>query len=351
MKKNSLYKSGIDMILSETLPWQNIAKNRILISGATGLIGRVLIDVLMALNGKMDLGIEVVAIGRDSTKAKEVFNEYLYNDLFSFFQHDMNNSMPDIGRFDYIIHGASQTHPIAYSANPIQTITTNIFGSFYLLDYASKYQNSKFVFLSSVEIYGENRGDVNSFSEDYCGYIDSNTLRAGYPESKRVSESLCQAFMKEKGVEVYIPRLSRVYGPTMRMDDSKALSQFIKNSLDGKNIVLKSKGDQFYSYIYVFDAVSAIFHIFLTGQAGEAYNISDSQSNITLKNLAAIIAKYCNTDVVFDLPSEDEKLGFSKATIAILNSDKLNNLGWNAKYPIEIGVQNTIKIIREDSYI
>lgn len=94
------------------------------------------------------------------------------------------------------------------------------------------------------------------FDEDYCGFINCNTLRAGYPESKRCGEALCQAYIRQKGLDIVIPRLTRSYGPTMLMSDSKAVSQFIKKGLAGEDIVLKSKGNQYYSYTYVADAVS-----------------------------------------------------------------------------------------------
>ena len=144
-------------------------------------------------------------------------------------------------KIDYVIHAASNTHPVAYASDPIGTITANVFGTQYLLDYAKEADCKRFVFLSSVEIYGENRGDTDKFTEDYLGYIDCNTMRAGYPESKRTGEALCQAYRKQMEMDVVIPRLSRVYGPTMLMSDTKALSQFILKSVKQEDIVLKSE--------------------------------------------------------------------------------------------------------------
>lgn len=140
------------------------------------------------------------------------------------------------------MHAASNTHPRAYSTDPIGTITANVQGTYQLLEYAVNHQCERFFFFSSVEVYGENRKDVDKFDESYLGYIDCNTVRAGYPESKRLGESLCNAFFAQKGQDFIIGRFSRVYGPTMSDEDSKAIAQFIKKAVAGEDIVLKSVG-------------------------------------------------------------------------------------------------------------
>jgi nucleoside-diphosphate-sugar epimerase len=203
------------------------------------------------------------------------------------------------------------------------------------------------VFLSSVEIYGENRGDTEKFSEDYCGYIDPNTLRAGYPESKRTGEALCQAYIAEKGVDAVILRLSRVYGATMSDDDSKAISQFIRNAVNKENIVLKSSGEQLFSYAFIADAATALLHTMLNGETGSAYNVASDRSDITLKDVASTLAKIAGVDVVFDLPNAVEAKGFSKATKACLNTERLKKAGWESRYEMNSGLDLTVKILKE----
>ena len=132
----------------------------------------------------------------------------------------------------------------------------------------------------------------------------------------------------------------------MRMDDSKALSQFIKNGINNENIVLKSEGTQYYSYTYVADAVSGLLAVLLNGETGEAYNIADEKSDIMLKDLAAIIAESVGRKVVFEIPNATEAAGFSKATKARLDSRKLQSLGWKAMYDIRTGIKRTISILR-----
>ena len=251
------------------------------------------------------------------------------------------------GEIDYIIHGASNTHPVAYSTDPIGTITSNVFGLYNLLNLAVKKNTKKLLFLSSVEIYGENDKEIDEFSEKDLGYIDCNTLRAGYPESKRLGESLCQAYIQKHNLDIVIARISRVYGPTLQKTDTKALSQFINNVLEDKDIVLKSQGTQYYSYAYVGDVVQALILLIDKGVNGEAYNISDKNSNIHLKDLAKLIADYGNKKVIFDLPSEIEQKGFSKATKAIIDSSKISKLGYKPITKLEIGIPTTIEILKE----
>lgn len=347
--RNTYYKEDLSYVMGLDLPWQKMKNKSILISGATGLIGRFLIDVLMLLNADRKLNIRLYALCRNMQKAQDVFEQYRDDDLLTIIAHDINYplALNDVDSIHYVLHMASNTHPLDYAADPIGTVTTNIIGTNNMLLFAAEHNTERFVFTSSNEIYGENKGDVELFDEDYCGYIDCNTMRAGYPESKRCGEALCQAYAAQKGLDIVIPRLTRSYGPTLKSTDSKAMSQFIKNAIEGEDIVLKSEGTQYYSYTYVADAVSGLLTVILKGKSGEAYNIADTRSDIQLKDLASHIAECTGTNVIFDLPNKIEQVGFSKATKARLNGDKLKKIGWSAKYDIKSGLDRTIKMMRE----
>ena len=344
---NKLYREDIDLIASADLPWIKLQNKSILFSGATGLLGSFLVDVLMQKN-KDGLNCSIYALGRSKQKAIDRFSKWWGDSKLFFIQHDINSSLirDDIGDVDYVIHLASNTHPVQYSTDPIGTIKTNIFGLQNMLDFAVTHNSSRFAFASSNEIYGENRGDVELFEEKYCGYIDSNTLRAGYPESKRCGEALCQAYKEQKGLDVVIARFTRSYGPTMLLSDTKASSQFILKGINEDDIVLKSLGNQYYSYTYMADAVYGLLTVLLSGENGEAYNIADEKSNIRLRNLAQIIADYTNKKVVFDIPNAIEAAGYSKATKALLDGSKLKKLGWKPFYTIESGIVRTISVLK-----
>lgn len=347
---NNLYLDDITYTAELDIPWSKLQNRSILISGATGLVGSYLVDVLMAKNSE-GLNCTIYALGRNKERAMSRFSKWYGDSHLIFIPYDINLSFErnDIGKVDYVFHMASNTHPMQYSTDPIGTITTNIIGVQNMLEFAVKHETERFVFTSSNEIYGENRGDVELFDEDYCGYINSNTMRAGYPESKRCSEALCQAYKAQKGLNIVIPRLTRSYGPTMLNSDTKAISQFIKKAISGEDIVLKSAGTQFYSYTYVADAVSGLMYVLLRGENGVAYNVADEDSDIMLKDLASTIAESVGRKVVFEIPDQTEAAGYSKATKARLNGDKLKALGWKPRYDIKSGIERTICILATTS--
>ncbi|MBQ7274499.1 MAG: NAD-dependent epimerase/dehydratase family protein [Clostridiales bacterium] len=345
---NCEYLEDILDVGSLELPWTKLQGKSIMISGATGLIGSFLIDVILEKNRIDDLDCTVYALGRNEEKAIKRFSRYQQDPHFMFIRYDVNMPLVrnDIGSVDYILHLASNTHPMLYATDPIGTITTNIIGLRNLLDFAVEHCATRFAFASSNEVYGENRGDTEFFNEHYCGYINCNTLRAGYPESKRCGEALCQAYRFQKNLDIVIARVTRSYGPTMNMSDTKAISQFIKKGIAGEDIILKSEGTQYYSYTYMADAVSGLLWIILAGENGEAYNISEEHSDVMLKDLARSIAEINGKRVVFELPDAVEASGYSTATKARLDGHKLQSLGWIPKYDIKSGLERTIRILK-----
>lgn len=339
-----LYQNEVSDILSSNYQWEKLKNTTILVTGATGSIGQVIIDVLMRLNLDNDYRCKIIAVSRNAAKAEKLFRNYWNHKYFEYISMDVSEAVAINKKIDYILHAASNTHPLQYAQEPIGTITTNVFGTYHLLSLAYK-NNSEFLLFSSVEIYGENNTDIEMFNERDMGYLDCATLRAGYPESKRIAESMCFAFAKQLDIKFKIARLARVYGLTMSSQDSKAIAQFLKNGLNHENIILKSEGNQLYSYIYVMDCVSGIFAVLLNGGDGEVYNVSGTHSAITLKDLAQMIAEEFGVSVVYELPTQIETEGFSKATKAVLNNEKLITLGWSEKTSIKEGVK---KIRDED---
>lgn len=342
MKQNQLYNDEIKDIIQEPYNWGKFRDKTILLSGASGAIGRVIVDVIMELNSSKNLHCQILAVSRDAEKARKVFSDYWNNDNFTFISCDITQGICIQEKVDYVVHAASNTHPLLYAKDPIGTITTNTLGTYYLMELAAE-QKAEFLMMSSVEIYGENISQNSGFNENDMGYINCATLRAGYPESKRVAESLCYAFANQKGMKFKIVRLARVYGATMTGEDSRAIAQFFHKAVERKDIILKSDGQQLFSYVYVMDCVSGIFAVLLNGENEEVYNISGTNSIITLYDLARLIAEEFGVDVIRKMPEKLEKQGFSKATYAVLNNQKLISLGWKEKTPIIQGIRKVRK--------
>ena len=337
-KHHSLYQEDLRQVLS-VKDIDQLKGKSVLITGATGLIGVHLVDALMALGE-----VKVYAVGRSKAKAEARLGEYYDNPLFHFIEQDVCKPFDEYLQVDYIIPGASNTHPMAYSQYPVETILINVKGVEHALELAVRCK-ATVLYLSTVEVYGNAYGN-EPFTEDYTGKLNLSTSRSCYTESKRVSEALCQSYIAERGVDVKIVRLSRIFGPTMLDSDSKASSQFIKKAIANEDIVLKSKGEQYFSYTYVSDAVAAMLYVMLHGACGQAYNISNEKCNVHLKDFAQICADYNGKQIVFDLPSETEQKGFSIAMQAILDNNKLKSLGFEPKYKMKDAVCRTIEILK-----
>ena len=341
-KNHPLYIEDLKYILS-TSGIETLSGKSFLITGATGLIGTCLIDALMLYN-QQGASISVYAVGRSKEKAKLRLGEYYGNEFFHFIEQDVREPLPSNIEADFIIPLASNTHPLAYSQYPIETIEINVKGAEYSLQMAERC-GATVLYPSSVEVYGNARG-TDVFTEGYTGDLNLENSRSCYPESKRISEALCQSYFAERGVNVKIVRMSRVIGPTMLASDSKASSQFIIKALNHDNIILKSKGEQFFSYTYVADVVSAMLFVLVKGEYGKAYNISNYDCNVHLKDFARYCADFSDMDVVFDLPSEVEAKGFSIASQAIMDNKQIISLGWSPRYAIRESLIRILNILK-----
>lgn len=319
---------GTERVAQLNYAWEKLKNKTVLLSGGTGLIGQFFINDIKYRNQIYGDKIRIISLSRHALSGE---------DNITYLERDVTKKIEFDQPVDYILHLASNTHPKQYAEDPVGTITANIFGCYNLLETARKAGAKRFVLASSVEVYGE--GTRLPLSEDYSGFINFNTARAGYNEAKRLSESLCQSFRIQYGIDCVIARFSRCFGYD-RKNDSKAIAQFLKKAVAGEDIILKSKGEQRFSYCYVADAVSALFKILLDGVDGEAYNISDDDEGKTLGEYAELIASFAGQKVVFDL-DQTKNIGVSKANYALLDCSKLKSIGWQPIYSVSEALRET----------
>lgn len=334
---NSIQMSEFEEIY-KNFNFESLKNKSILITGANGLIGSYLIDYLSYLNSQKEYNIKIFAMSRSLEKLK---NRFFKRPNLFYIEQDLNKPLSVDEKFDYIIHAASNAHPLAFSKDPVGTMKTNLLGTINLLDSIKDNQNTKFLYISTGEIYGNNVD--KAFIENDCGTVDSKLARSCYPESKRAAETLCMAYSQQYGTHTNVARLCYVYGPTITQDNSRADAQFLRNALDKKDIVLKSAGSQRRTYCYVADVVSAILTILTKAPSMEVYNIANKNSIVSIKEYAQTLASLAGTNLQFEIPDEVEKRGYSKSADSILDASKLSQLGWFPQYDIKSGLEHTLK--------
>ena len=334
-----IYAADLDAVLAGA-PVEALKDSTVLITGATGLIGACLTDALCRANRKLGLNIRIIALSRNPEQYESRF------DGVEFVACDISRPVVELPKADYIIHAASNAHPMAFSADPVGTMMGNIQGTLNLLEHLRACGGKRLLFLSTGEIYGENPDVTDGFSEDSFGKIDSMNPRACYPESKRAAETLCASYIRQYGVDAVVARLCYIYGPTITGSNSRADAQFLRKALAGEDIVMKSTGSQLRSYCYAADAVSALITVLAKGETGLAYNIANRESVHTIREYAETLAKLAGVNVVFDLPPEAERAGYSTVSRAVQNPARLEGLGWKAQYPLEKGMANMLGILK-----
>ena len=342
------YHQDLQKALGTTLKAGSLKNTRILVTGAGGLICSAVVDLLMYMNRNCDANISVYAAGRSIEKLSTRFMYWADRPELNFIQYDATKPFQSQLRYDYMIHGASNATPGLYVEEPVETMLSNLFGVQSLLDYAVRTDCRRVLYISSSEVYGK-KESMEPYREDDYGMVDLLDPRSCYPSSKRAAETLCAAYRKEYGVNFVIVRPGHVYGPTMTPSDHRASSQFPREVLQGRNIVMKSSGTQLRSYCYVLDCASAILSVLLAGENGEAYNISNKDSVVSIREMAECFARTGKKKVVFEMPSEMELQGFNRMTNSSLNAKKLEDLGWKGQFSLQQGVYGTLDAGRDEA--
>lgn len=342
--QNETYINDIRTLLQIALQWDILQNKTILITGSTGLICSAVTDILMMLNREKKYNIKIILAGRSAERIEKRFREEDYQ----FIYYDaVSGEAPDIGdiHIDYVIHGAGNAHPTAFSQQPVETMLSNIAGLNVLLKMASERKIGRLLYISSSEVYGI-KEDNKPYSETSYGYVDILNPRACYPSSKRAAETLCMAYAAEYGTNIVIVRPGHIYGPTMTDSDSRAAAQFARNALRNENIVMKSDGRQLRSYCYVLDCASAIFTVLLKGKNGEAYNISNPKAICTINELAHEFSRWGGGEVIYAQPTDSEKSSYNLMSNSSLDSRKLEAMGWSPCFDVEKGVKSMIQTMK-----
>ena len=310
----------------------------VLITGATGLIGKLCVKSLL----NSDFNTKVVALIRNRQKGIKVLGQ---DKNLQFLIQDINEPIKFNQQIDYIIHCASVTSSSDFVNKPVETIITTINGTKNVLEFARIQQNLKsLIYLSSLEVYG--KPQQTDVTETDYGYIDILSTRSSYSEGKKLTETLCISYGNEYNVPVKIARLSQTFGAGVEKNDNRVFAQFVKSVINKENIILHTKGDTARNYCYTTDAVRAIFTIMTKGKNNNAYNIANKNTYISIADMAKSLEN-ANTKVVFDI--DDKNRGFNPSMQICLNTEKLENLGWNTKVDLPEMFERTIKSMTEEN--
>lgn len=295
----------------------------ILVTGATGLIGAALVRRYAAA------GWRVFAAVRNVAKGEKLFAGA---DNVTVVEWDVLRPAPqDLPRAECVIHAASETSSQAFVTRPVETIASVVDGTRHVLDYARRSQVKAMVYLSTMEVYGAPSADP--VRETDYGYLDPTSVRASYPEAKRLAETLCVASASEYGVPVRIARLTQTFGEGVRYDDGRVFAEFARAILERRDIVLKTEGTTARCYCYLGDAVEAIATILEKGASGEAYTVANEATYCTIREMAeALVAAHpeAGSRVVIDTAGAAAR-GFAPPFRMRLDCAKLRSLGWEPK--------------------
>ena len=294
---NDILKQDIEFIHKQ-VDFSRLENKTVLVTGATGLIGSSIIISMLEWNRKNDKKINVVAISAD-----------------------------------YIIHGASQTSSKAFVNEPVETIMTAIQGTKNMLDIARKSSCSGFVYLSSMEVYGTPLTDEKIY-EDRPSNLNVMEVRTCYPESKRMCENLCVSYSSEYDVPAKVVRLTQTFGTGVQYNDGRVFAEFARCVVEGRNIVLKTKGETKRNYLYTADAVTAILTVLLDGEPANAYNAANEETYCSIYEMACEVAKLNEKgiEVVIEENNDLSKFGYAPTLKMNLSTDKLKALGWKPAY-------------------
>ncbi len=344
--KSSTYTSLLKNISLDNKDMLNALDGKtVMITGASGMIGSFIADMLMYANISGMINCRVIATGRNSDRLKSRFSQYAENDAFIPMSHDVTKEFSADEHIDCIIHAASNADPASFSKYPVDTLLANIMGTYNLLEFCRKNGVARFVFVSSGEFYGSSENIIGGFKESDLGKLNFSTSRVCYPEGKRSSEALCKCYETQYGLDVISVRPCHIFGPTMTDTDSRAVSQFFRNALASKDIQLNSPGNIERSQCYVADAAVGILTALVYGKKGEAYNISDPALKMTIREFAQVVADASNTKLLFGNPSDSAVTEPVPDKRQVLDSSKLFSLGWKLCKGDKI--KETITILKE----
>lgn len=313
----------------------------VLVTGGAGFIGSHLCDALI------ERGDEVICVDNYFTGSEKNIKHILENKLFKFIECDVIHQgtkdillAPEINPIQIIFNLACPASPVHYQHDPVETVRTNVVGTWNMLELA-KAKKSVFLQASTSEVYGD--PEVHPQPETYVGHVNPLGPRACYDEGKRCAETLCSDYHREYGLTTKIARIFNTYGPRMAENDGRVVSNFILQALRNEPITIYGDGSHTRSFQYVSDLVRGLLALADHDSFHGPVNIG-TQFEMSVKDLAELIVKLTgsSSEIVFQnaLPEDDPKKRRPDTSLA------KKELGWEAEIGVEEGLGETIEYFR-----
>lgn len=344
MIKDSVLIEDMDFIAEKVFKDKYFSNSTILITGATGLVGSLLVKSILYANQILNTNIKILASVRNPEKAKRIFSGYLPESGLEFVTSDLLKPLEFDNKIDFIVHTASITASKEMVTNPSGVLLTAFESTRNLLDYVKDNKHCKMVYISSMEYYGQVADGFDNTTEDKLGYIDLSKVRSCYPESKRVCEALCNAYAAQYDVDVCCARLAQTFGAGTPFSDNRVFAQFAKSAITHSDIVLHTTGESEGNYCYTADAIYAIYMLLNRGEKGHSYNVACNHS--TIIDMAKLVAETIGKSKIkvdIQIPVDINAYGYAPTVKLKLNSDKLRALGWRPSIDLENMFKRMVK--------
>lgn len=328
-------KRDLDIICRGISNWNMYRNSTILVTGATGRLGRYIVETLVDVDLKYNLNLRVLGLARNMSKIESVFGNLLEFPNVKFITQDINEGIDYDSEVNYIFHTAGPAAPLDFKKSSVNTLWAHVNGTHNVLEFAVKKNCRRVFYVSTVETYGDWESQ-KFIREDDMGPLHHFNARACYPEAKRICETMLTCYKATYGIDFCGVRLCHTLGPGILLDDGRAFAEFLDNSIHGRNIILRSDGSAMRTYTYTSDAVNAMFLVMERGTSGEMYNVANCENLISIRDLASLIARLSPyKDVKVEYSPEANGLPYLPYHLPIMDTTKISELGWEPETNLE----------------
>ncbi len=347
-KIHPVIEEDICDICEEILPWWKLKGKTILVTGANGFLASYLVYTLLELNKKYEFDIKINALCRNKQRAEQKFGDAIKDGIITMIYQDVCDEIADTYKSDIVIHAASPSTPYIVQKHPYQVFEANVLAYDKLLKKCREWHTSDVLLFSSSAVYGYET-PLSGVCENYREKVDFTNCKDIYCMSKQMLEMMTESVRKELDCRFHIVRPFVVYGPGEVYSHKKCMTDFLKNCICEEDIVMKSAGNVIRSYIYIKDAVKAMFYILLKGDQ-KAYNIASEMNICSIKELAEL---FCSIDGNIQVKCEEstEEYLQSRSRAITGKNDRLKELGWKEETSLEEGLRRTIRWAERDNFL